>query len=189
LADHDDAFDERAVVELARADPDAFAALYRRYVGRVFAFAYRRTGAREVAEDITSATFERALRNLGTFTWRSSGFGPWLFRITANELADHYRRATRDASDRALRAAVALRASDAIDPAETVDGRERATELLAAMSKLSPRYQQALSLRFLAGLSAAEAAAAMGMSRPTLAVVLYRALRALRRAMPADGRR
>ena len=87
--------DERALVERARADPSAFAELYRRYLPRVHAFAYRRTGVVEVAEDITSAAFERALRNLGAFQWRPGGFGPWLFRIVANELADHYRRQGR----------------------------------------------------------------------------------------------
>ena len=59
-----DEADERELVERARVDPSAFAELYRRYLPRVHAFAYRRTGAVEVAEDITSAAFERALRNL-----------------------------------------------------------------------------------------------------------------------------
>ena len=97
--------DERALVERARADPAAFAELYRRYLPRVHAFAYRRTGAVEVAEDITSAAFERALRNLHVFRWQPGGFGPWLFRIVSNELADHYRRTGRAASARAAGAA------------------------------------------------------------------------------------
>jgi RNA polymerase sigma-70 factor (ECF subfamily) len=183
LGDLDEPVDERSLVERARIDPEAFAQLYRRYVSRVYAFAFRRTGRQDVAEDITSATFERALRHLESFTWRASGFGPWLFRITANELADHFRRASRDASDRAFRAAATFQSSNARDPAEALDDRERAAELLAAMNALSPRYQQALSLRYLAGLSSAEAAAAMGMPRATMAVVLHRATRALRRAM------
>ena len=78
-------------MERARADPTAFAELYRRYLPRVHGFAYRRTGAVEVAEDITSAAFERALRNLPSFKWQPGGFGPWLFRIVSNELVDHYR--------------------------------------------------------------------------------------------------
>src|SRR5450631_1625902 len=35
-------FDERALVERARSDPSAFGALYRAYVDRIYAFAYRR---------------------------------------------------------------------------------------------------------------------------------------------------
>ena len=181
--------DERALVERARADPSAFAELYRRYLPRVYAFAYRRTGVIEVAEDVTSAAFERALRNLASFAWRPGGFGPWLFRIVANELVDHYRRTGRAASPRS---------QDAARPApRTAAGRSRRrggcprrrAELLAAMSRLSPRYQQALALRYLSGLTPDEAAAALGTSKATMAVVVHRASRALRRVLDEGGSR
>jgi RNA polymerase sigma-70 factor (ECF subfamily) len=179
--------DERALVERARNDPAAFAELYRRYLPRVHAFAYRRTGIVEVAEDITSATFERALRNLGSFRWRGGGFGPWLFRIASNELADHYRRTGRAASTGAAVAA-SLAADVSRDPADELDARDAVTDLLAAMDRLSPRYQRALELRFLAGLTPDEAAAALGTSRATMAVVVHRAVRALRRAIEEEAR-
>ena len=78
--------DERWLVEQARSAPDAFATLYRLYLPKIHAFAYRRTSSRELAEDITAATFERAYRQLDRFEWRGGGFGAWLFRIAANEL-------------------------------------------------------------------------------------------------------
>ena len=56
------------------------------------------------------------------------------------------------------------------------------------MDTLTPRYQQALSLRYLAGLTPEEAAAAMGTSKATMAVVLHRATRALRRVLAAEDR-
>lgn len=183
---HRDTEDERALVEYARADPTAFAELYRRYLPRVYAFAIRRTGAVEVAEDVTSAAFERALRNLGTYRWQDCGFGPWLFRIVANELADHYRRAGRARSDRGLGAAQRLAPAEPRDPAEVVGTRDAVAEVLAAMSRLTPRYERALSLRYLSGLSTEEAAAALGTSRATMAVVVHRATRALRRELERE---
>ena len=176
-------------MERAKADPSVFAELYRRYLPRVHAFAYRRTGAVEVAEDVTSATFERALRNLGSYSWRPGGFAPWLFRIASNELVDHYRRTERAGSARAVEAGLLLRAHAAPDPAEAVEGRDAVDELLGAMNRLSPRYQRALALRYLSGLSPDEAAAAMGTSKATMAVVVHRASRALRGALraPEDG--
>jgi RNA polymerase sigma-70 factor (ECF subfamily) len=180
--------DERVLVERAMADPAAFGELYRRYLPRVHAFAYRRTGHTEVAEDITSAAFERALRNLGSFTWRPGGFGPWLFRIVSNELADHYRRAGRAASPRAAGAADRLLAAAPRDPADEVFERDTVAELLAAMDRLSPRYQRALELRYLAGLTPEQAAAALGTSKATMAVVVHRATRALRRALAEETR-
>jgi RNA polymerase sigma-70 factor (ECF subfamily) len=184
----DAADDERSLVERARVDPSAFAELYRRYLPRIHAFAYRRTGHVEVAEDITSAAFERALRSLSAFTWKDGGFGPWLFRIASNELADHYRRAGRAASPRATGAADRLHADAPRDPADEVGERDAVAEVLGAMDRLSPRYQQALELRYLAGLTADEAAAAMGTSKATMAVVVHRATRALRRALDEEAR-
>jgi RNA polymerase sigma-70 factor (ECF subfamily) len=183
---HADEDDERALVERARTDPSAFAELYRRYLPRVHAFAYRRTGIVEVAEDITSAAFERALRNLDGFRWRPGGFGPWLFRIVANELADHYRRQGRATSDRASAAVVRLQADAPRDPADEVGERDDIAAVLAAMSRLNPRYQEALALRYLAGLTPDEAAASLGTSKATMAVIVFRATRALRKAMAAD---
>lgn len=184
----DAAHDERALVERARTDPAAFAELYRCYLPRVYAFAYRRTGVVEVAEDVTSAAFERALRGLGSFRWQSGGFGPWLFRIVANELVDHHRRAGRARSARSLAAAPALHGAPPADPADVVDVRDSVAEMLAAMDRLSPRYQRALALRYLSGLSTDEAAAALGTSKATMAVVVHRATRALRRVLEAEDR-
>ena len=55
------------------------------------------------------------------------------------------------------------------------------------MDRLSPRYQQALSLRYLAGLTPDEAAAALGTSKATMAVVVHRATRALRKPWARIG--
>jgi RNA polymerase sigma-70 factor (ECF subfamily) len=180
--------DERALVERARADPAAFAELYRRYLPRVHAFAYRRTGIVEVAEDITSAAFERALRNLGSFTWRGGGFGPWLFRIVSNEIADHYRRSGRDAGPGMAGAVERQQVAEPGDPADELQARDAVAELLAAMDRLSPRYQRALELRYLAGLTPEEAAAALGTSKATMAVVVHRATRALRKLLAGEDR-
>ena len=184
--------EQRALVERARHDRDAFASLYRQYVRRVYGFAYRRSGSREVAEDVTAVTFERAWRAMPAFTWKGGGFEPWLFRIAANEMAAHFRRQQRSESDRAQRALRAMAAELAGD--EELAGLlrggeldERLARLRRGLAAINPRYQEAISLRYLAGMSADEAAAAMQCSKPVLAVTLHRALRALRRAMEADG--
>ncbi|HUP72207.1 MAG TPA: RNA polymerase sigma factor [Acidimicrobiales bacterium] len=182
--------DERALAERARHDSRAFAELYRRYVNRVYAFAYRRSGSTQVAEDVTSTTFERALRSMSTFEWRSGGFGAWLFRIAANELANHYRRQGRTSSDKAQRA-FRMYVSDAViggefDRVETMGSADLIRE---AMTTLNDRYQQVITLRLLSGLSHDDAAKAMGLSKPVMAVTLHRAVAALRKAIEERGGR
>jgi RNA polymerase sigma-70 factor (ECF subfamily) len=182
--------DERALVERARHDSRAFAELYRKYVNRVYAFAYKRSGSTQVAEDVTSTTFERALRGMPTFEWRSGGFASWLFRIAANELTNHYRQQGRTSSDKAQRA-FRMYVSDAVSGGE-FDRVERmgSTDVIReAMTDLNDRYQQVISLRFLSGLSHDDAARAMGMSKPVMAVTLHRAVAALRKAIDERGGR
>jgi RNA polymerase sigma-70 factor (ECF subfamily) len=157
----DDGIDERGLAEAARSSPDAFAVLYRRYVGRIHAFAYRRSGSREVAEEVTSATFERAWRAMPSFAWRGGGFSAWLFAIAARELAG----------------------CETDDEDERLGAADDMALLREALSTLPERYQEVISLRYFAGLGPAEAAAAMGCTKAVLAVTLHRATKALRKAI------
>lgn len=174
--------DDRALAELARDDVEAFATLYRRHVRDVHAFLVRRCGSATLAEDVTAAAFERALRNLGSFRWRAGGFRAWVFRIALNELTDHHRReqAARRRDERLAAHEPAVTPDPAADIAERIDrDSARDVELRAAIDRLRPRDQAAITLRYLAGLDHREAAAAMGLSAPTFAVTLHRAMRAL----------
>ena len=177
-----DGVDERGLAEAARTSPDAFAVLYRQYVGRVHAFAFRRSGSREVAEEVTSATFERAWRAMPAFEWRGGGFKAWLFAIAARELAGWYRRNTRGNNARAQRALRLLHPDSVVDDDRA--GIEDDLALLRdALGTLPERYQEVISLRYLAGLEPEEAAAAMGCNKAVVAVTLHRATKALRKAI------
>ena len=173
-----DPFDERAMVDRARSDPEAFGQLYRRHLAHVYGYAHRRTGNRAAAEDITSATFESALKNLHRFRWRSGGFAPWLLRIAANHTIAHYRREGRPSSMRGQVAMATMFQGESVDELPLDGGND---DLRQALDNLTPRYQRAISLRYLAELQPEAAAQAMGMTKPALAVVLSRALKALRR--------
>ena len=177
--------EERALVERARHDRGAFAELYRRHVQAVFGCAYRLTGSQSAAEDITSATFERALRGIATFRWQGSGVRPWLLRIAANEATDHYRRHRRSQTPVVQGALRDLSTSDPFAPAEGPFDQRQLAAVRAALDELPPHYREVIALRYLAGLDADAAATALGCSKATLAVTLHRALGALRRTMTA----
>ncbi|HQE93025.1 MAG TPA: sigma factor [Anaerolineae bacterium] len=65
----------------------AFAALYRRYLPRVYRYFYVRTGAVQPAEDLTSQTFMAALESLPRYRERGT-FAAWLFAIASRRYAD-----------------------------------------------------------------------------------------------------
>lgn len=169
-------------MERARTDPDAFAELYRSHVERVYAFAWRRVGNREAAEDVVAATFEKAWRALPEFEWRDGGFPAWLLRIAANQVTDHVRRESRVTSDRGQRALSTLAPPSSLPaPDEAVEGDD--PELRAALARINARYAEALSLRYLAGLEPKDCARALGVSAATFAVVLHRAQAALKKEL------
>jgi RNA polymerase sigma-70 factor (ECF subfamily) len=186
----DDETERRLVVE-ARHDADAFGQLYRTHVDAIYRFLLRRSRSQEVAEEVTSATFERALRGLDSFHWRPGGFRGWLHRIAANELAEHYRGLQRAASPQAQRTLRRYAVgpgdgeSDAmLDAIDDLDQLAADLErLAAALNRLSPGHQEVISVRYLAGLDVAEAADALGCTRGTLAVRSHRALSALRQEL------
>lgn len=82
-----------ALVENARHDPDAFAALYRRYLTPVYRYLLIRLGNPQEAEDITSRVFTEALEGLINQRYRENGkFAAWLFTIARRRLIDLYRQ-------------------------------------------------------------------------------------------------
>ncbi|GAA3056370.1 sigma-70 family RNA polymerase sigma factor [Streptomyces olivoverticillatus] len=80
------------LVERAQAgEAEAFGRLYDQYADTVYRYIYYRVGGRATAEDLTSETFLRALRRIGTFTWQGRDFGAWLVTIARNLVADHFK--------------------------------------------------------------------------------------------------
>ncbi|MFF4088860.1 sigma-70 family RNA polymerase sigma factor [Streptomyces nigra] len=84
----------KIVVDVDRAqhgDREAFGRLYDEYCDTVYRYIYYRVGGKATAEDLTSETFLRALRRIGTFTWQGRDFGAWLVTIARNLVADHFK--------------------------------------------------------------------------------------------------
>ncbi len=68
-----------------------FGALYDRYVRIIYSFIYYKTFQKEVAEDLTSETFFKALSYIHTVDPHRS-FQSWLYKIAQNCVIDHFRR-------------------------------------------------------------------------------------------------
>src|SRR3954463_2030511 len=75
--------DERRMVEAAQRDPSRFGDLYERHFDRVYAFVVRRVRDRDVAEDVTSDVFHKALATLPPYEGRGAPVGARLVRLAA----------------------------------------------------------------------------------------------------------
>lgn len=84
--------DRKYITRFQAGDFEAFGFLYERYIDNIFAFVYRKTSDREVAEDITSKVWMKALRSLEFFGEKdNANFKSWIYRIAQNTVIDYYR--------------------------------------------------------------------------------------------------
>lgn len=168
--------DARAVVA-AQADRAAFDVLYRRYLDRVYAYAFYQLGDHHDAEDATERTFMAALAALPSFRTDGAGFRAWLFRIAHNTVANarrtRHRRRTEPMPEGFERPAPNA------DPAGLVAQADETRRVLAALAALPDERRQVVLLRFVDGLSSREIGEVLGRSPGAARVLLHRALRDL----------
>src|SRR5882724_12649759 len=88
--------DDCLLVEAAQKDPSRFAELYELNFARVYAYIARRVGDRDVAQDLTSDVFHKALASIQSFECRGIPFAGWLMRIAANMIVDRSKRSGRE---------------------------------------------------------------------------------------------
>ena len=183
--DPDDGRDEEVwgLVEAAQqGDTEAFGQLYDRYVDVVHRYAYARLGDRTMAEDVTSETFLRALRRIGTVSYRGRDVGAWFITIARNLVLDHVKSG---------RNRYEVVSGEPLEPPAGVEGPEPAVlrrlsaeELLRCVRQLPPDQQECVVLRFLQGLSVAETAAVMARNVGAVKALQHRALRRLAGSLP-----
>jgi RNA polymerase sigma-70 factor (ECF subfamily) len=168
--------DEQSLIERARHDPQAFAELYDRYVDRIYAYSFRCTSDPALAQDVTSATFEKALRHLQRKGWKGQSYCAWLYRIARNELIAYHRQNNRLAPLPADQAGK-------MDVECWVQRGQQRRSLREAFARLAESDREVLSLRLYEELSSAETAEILGCSIQNVYVRLHRALERLRREL------
>jgi RNA polymerase sigma-70 factor (ECF subfamily) len=171
---------EAQLVQRAGHDPQAFAALYDHYVERIYAYAQRETGDTAVSQDIVSATFEKALKNLPRYEWRGVSFGAWLYKIARSEIAMHYRK-----QNRYLPLVGRFLSPNRVET--TIQRWEEYDEVQIALGKLSKRDQEVLRLSFYEELSHDEIGEVLDCSTRNVAVRLHRALKRLRKQLAKEA--
>jgi RNA polymerase sigma-70 factor (ECF subfamily) len=161
--------------------------LYDHYFPRVYNYVYFRVQDQATADDLVSTIFTRALDRLDTYRQERGAFGVWLFRIAHNAVVDHYRSAARTTS-------LPLEQVEPLMPRvpsaeQSLTRRQEMEALLAQVSRLPQRDQEIIGLKFGGGLTNRKIAALLGLKESHVAVILYRAMRKLRRTLAAGTER
>jgi RNA polymerase sigma-70 factor, ECF subfamily len=158
-----------------------FGELYDAHVRQIYDFIYYKTHHKETAEDLTSETFFKALKNLNQFS-QSRSFRSWLYAIAHHAVIDHYRRSrpTQDIDD-----IWDLKSDDDTDMVRDVETKRALAEVHKHLGKLSAIQRDILILRLWQGLSYKEIAEIVGKSEGNSKVIYSRAIAQLREMVPA----
>ena len=145
-------------------------------VGLAYAYVAYRIGEGADAEDVTSATFERALRYRESFDPRRGDAASWLIGIARRRIADTLQR--RDTPTDEL-------------PELPGEGHEELAlerlDLRTAVGRLDDRDRELLALRYGADLTARQIGELLELKTNAVEVALHRALARLRQGLEPPG--
>lgn len=148
-------------------------------IRRVYAYVAYRIGDGPDAEDVTSDTFERAVRYHNRYDPRKGEPAAWLIGIARRCIADH-----RAHVDDVPTEQIEIESTFSLE-----DTSVRRADLRAGVSTLADRDRELLALRYGADLTAREIAAILELKPHAVEVALHRALTRLREALEAPSRR
>ena len=182
--------EEKELIKLAKKEPEVLAKVYGHYYPKIFGYVLKRTANLEIAQDITSETFFKALKKLWQFRWRNISFSSWLYKIATNEINKYFRRGKYK--------------SASIDELqelgfEPVSLNNPETEIIKAQEKLKQhqdfivcqqkigqldiKYQEVITLRFFERKQIKEISEILGKTDGTIKSLLHRGLEKLRASM------
>ncbi|CAN5457662.1 sigma-70 family RNA polymerase sigma factor [soil metagenome] len=166
-------------ITAAKENPARFGVLYDKYYKLIFVFIHRRTDDEELAADITSQVFLKALINIKKYEFKGVPFSAWLFRIAFNEINMYFRKNNGQR-------VVSIDQGGILQIAQEVDLDENAEgikQMMNAVKQLAAEDVQLIELRFFEKHSFAEVGAIIGITENNAKVKVYRILEKLKKVL------
>jgi RNA polymerase sigma-70 factor (ECF subfamily) len=174
--------EDQKLVEEAKKDPQAFAALYDKYFDQIYRYVYRRVNDRDTVHDLVSQTFYDALSHIAEFEWRGFAFSAWLYKIAHNNVLKWYREnnkfKTTDIDEEGLQIP-----DEKSDSSELAEKNEVKEFVQTALEKLDPEEREIVRLKFFEEASNIEIAEIMGLSANHIGVKVFRVLKKVKQLL------
>lgn len=159
------------MIARAQRDPESFGELYDHYFPQIYRYVASRVRSQELAEDITSEVFFKALRAIGRYRPSGHPFSAWLYQIAVNAITDHYR--SRKRLEDSLEAGPELVAAGApVD--DEVAQRLGLAQIWLAIEALPDQQRTALTLKYSEDLPLAQIGRIMGKSEGAIKLLIFR---------------
>jgi RNA polymerase sigma-70 factor (ECF subfamily) len=181
------------VDQAKRGDEKAFACLMNRYRDSVFFMLLKMVNNPSDAEDLTIEAFEKAFRNIESYTPKFA-FSTWLFRIATNNCVDFIRKkqlspSPLDHLQENLDNVTFNIQSDMPDPEESLINSQKIDALKEIVNQLKPRYKELIDLRYYKEYSYDEISSELNLPIGTVKAQLYRAKTLLYNILIKTGNR
>jgi len=169
--------EELGWIQQAKKDPEFFAPLYKKYHEQIFRYIYQRMDDEEMAFDVTSQVFMKAINNLPKYEFRGVPFSSWLYRIAKSELYQAFRDKKAERTVNIDTVQVFL----VIDEFEQDENEENKQRLIKCLAKLKESDIQLIELRFFEKRSFKEIGEILEISENNAKVKSFRALEKLKK--------
>lgn len=163
-------------------DQKAFAELMMRYRRPVYHMIYKMVRNQDDAEDLTIEAFAKAFKNLAKFNPQYT-FSTWLFRIATNNCIDFIRKKKLKTfsinssikNDDGDSMQFEIRDDKNLNPAEEAIKQQKIEIMRLVVTKLPPKYQVLVTLRYFREFSYDEIAKEIDAPLGTVKAQLHRA--------------
>ena len=162
-------------------------ALLERYERPLLAFARHQSGDAETARDAVQDTLLRYFKNPPAGDLEA--LAPWLFTVCRRVIIDHQRKHKRIVP---MNSATALTFDESIDdaaasPSAALEEKDDTLRLRGLVKSLPDRQRELVRLKFEAGLSYRDIAAATGLTVTNVGTILHHAVQSLREQFHAHA--
>lgn len=173
---------EQKQVEAAKKNPERFGVLYDKYYRDIFLFVIKRCGEEELAGDLVSQVFLKAMLNLKKYKFKGVPFSAWLYRIASNEVNQYFRKTKNDRTVSLEKDGI----ERLMEQADESGGGLRddyQQVLVETLSEMKEEEVQIIELRFFEKLPFSEVGFILGITENNAKVRVYRILERLKKKL------
>ncbi len=164
-------------------DSAAFGMIYDQYIRYIYNFVFFKTHNKEIAEDLTSQTFFKALNSMSSVD-PSKSFLSWLYKIAQYIVIDHYRKSSRENNSRQIMDDEWDAPDTSIDIVGDLDTARDIERMKKYLKKLSSEERDIIIMRIWQDLSYQEIALIVGKTESSCKMMYSRSLKKMRDLLP-----
>ena len=159
---------------------EAYTVLYEQFMPKIYRYITFRIRDENMAQELTSMVFEKALTKFDSFNPQKASFSTWIFTIARNTVIDHYRGYKKH--EDIVPDVETKTTAQYPSPEDEVIKTENTRRLRTFLSRLNKREQEAIALKYSNGMSNREIGEVLNLTETNVGSILCRTIGKLRKS-------